>query len=483
MGLQCPKALWIMFHEPDKIPEVDAATQHIFDQGHLVGELAKKWFPGGIDIPTDDFMGNIKKTKELLEQRKPLFEGGFMVDNLFARPDILNPVNDDEWDIIEVKSSTSVKEVNHHDVSFQKYCYEKAGLKIRKCFLMYINNQYVRQGEINYKELFAMQDITEEVDKLSSDIQERIDLLFKIIGSESCPNISINGNCTNPYACSLYDECWGVLPEDSVFDLIRGGKKSFELYTNGCTLIKEIPDEFKLTANQCIQRNCAQSGKNHIDKDAITKFLESVEYPVYYLDFETFNTAIPLYDGVKPYQQVPFQFSLHIQDAPNGELKHHEFLFEGKEDPRSAFMSKLKEHMGEKGSIIVYNQSFEISRLKECAQALPEFQEWVEALLPRFIDLIIPFRKFYYYNPIQKGSASIKAVLPAMLGKSYKGMAISDGGTASLEYLRITFGASDGTIASADDVKAVRGNLLKYCELDTEAMVWILEELMKLTNL
>src|SRR3989338_7221346 len=153
IGLQCPKYLWIAINKPEEIPEVDEATQHRFDQGHLVGGLAKKWFPKGIDIDSEDFKENIEKTKELLKQHKILFEAGILADNIYSRADILNPIGKEEWDIIEVKSATEVKDVNIHDISFQKHCYEKFGLKIRKCFLMCINNQYIRQGEIDPKEL------------------------------------------------------------------------------------------------------------------------------------------------------------------------------------------------------------------------------------------------------------------------------------------------------------------------------------------
>src|SRR3972149_698402 len=163
-GLQCPRLLWIATNEPERMPEPDVATQHIFDQGHLVGELAKKLFPGGIDVPAGNFMGNIELTKSLIQKRKPLFEAGILSGKIYSRVDILNPVNDDEWDIIEVKSSTSVKDVNLHDVSFQQLCWENGGLKIRKCFLAYINNQYVRNGEINPEELFTLQDISDEVE-------------------------------------------------------------------------------------------------------------------------------------------------------------------------------------------------------------------------------------------------------------------------------------------------------------------------------
>lgn len=479
IGLQCPKCLWIMFHEPEKIPEVDEKTQHIFDQGHMVGELAKKWFPEGIDIDAEDFNENIKTTKELLLKRKPLFEAGILSYNIFSRADALNPVENDEWDIIEVKSSTQVKEVNLYDVAFQKHCYELSGLKIRKCFLMHINNEYVRQGNIDYKQLFVMEEITNEVNKIGPDMKERLDTLFKVIDSEVCPNISIHPNCVNPYECALHDDCWGSLPEGNVFELVRGGKKSFELYGQRIVRIKDIPDGFKLTANQQIQKDCLKNGKCHINKDEISAFLNQLKYPLHFLDFETFNTVIPLFDGVRPYQNIPFQFSLHIQDAKDDKLKHTSFLADGTEDPRPKFLEELKKAIQENGSIIVYNQSFEMSRLKELADAFPDYLKWIESILPRFADLIVPFRKFYYYDPKQNGSSSIKNVLPALTGNGYDEMEISNGEDASLKFLYSTFGATDETKPGEEEIKKVRENLEKYCGLDTEGMVWILKEIEK----
>lgn len=471
-GLQCPKLLWVAINDKKRMPEVDASTQHIFDQGHVIGELATKCYEEGIEVPFDNFKGNIERTKELLLKRKPLFEAGILVDNLFARPDILNPVGDDEWDIIEVKSSTSVKDVNIQDVSFQKYLYEKAGLKIRKCFLMYINNKYVKDGGIDHKQLFVQEDITEDVKSAMVGIQERLEEMFKILkGNE--PNCKIGRHCKDPYSCDLMSECKAFLPENSVDDLCCGGKKTFDLIEKGILSIKDIPEDYKLTPRQTIQRECEIEEKPHIDKEEISKWLDKLIYPLYYFDFETIGPAIPLFDGTKPYQPIPFQFSLHIQNEPGGELIHHSFLADGQDDPRIALLQAMRDYIGDEGNLIAYCQSFEIGRLKECAEAFSEYKEWIETLIPRFIDLYVPFSKFWYYNPIQKGSASIKKVLPAVTGESYDDMEIGNGSLASLEYERVTYGDN----VSDEDRETVRTNLEKYCGLDTEGMVWIIDKL------
>jgi hypothetical protein len=276
-GLQCPRLLWIASNEPQKIPEPDAATQRIFDQGHLVGELAKKLFQGGLDVPTEDFMGNITTTKDLLQQRRPLFEAGISSDRIYSRVDILNPVNEDEWDIIEVKSSTSVKEVNIHDVSFQKLCCEDNGLTIRKCFLAHINNQYVRTGEINPEELFTLKDISDEVAAASQGIRDRIARLLEVIGAPACPKVTIGPYCSDPYDCPMTD-CWEGLPEHNVFTLYHSGKKSHELYRSGILDIADIPSSYRLNDKQRIQYACVVDGTPYVDENAIREFLSDLKY-------------------------------------------------------------------------------------------------------------------------------------------------------------------------------------------------------------
>ena len=290
-GLQCPRLLWIASNESERIPETDPVTQYIFDQGHVVGDLAKKLFPNDIDIPTDNFMDNIRQTRLLLEQRRPLFEAGVLAENLYSRIDILNPVNDGEWDIVEVKSSISVKDVHISDVAYQRYCCNRSRLNIRKCFLALINNQYVKDGEINPEGLFNIHDITDQVEEASAGIQDRIDGILEVINQKTCPEMIIGPHCRDPYECPLTD-CWDSLPEHNVFSLYYGGKKSFAMYDSGILTVGEIPDDYKLNDKQRIQQACVVNGEPHVDREAIQNFLSSLQYPLYYFDFETIGPAL-----------------------------------------------------------------------------------------------------------------------------------------------------------------------------------------------
>ena len=466
-GLQCPKYLWVMYHDKDRIPEPDAMAQHLFSEGDKVGEMAKKLYPDGIDISFDDFKENITKSKELLKEKKPLFEPGFIFNECFSRGDILVP-NGDKWDIVEVKSGTKVKDVNVHDVSFQKYVYEGAGLKIRNCYLMHLNSDYVRDGDIDVNELFTLTDITSEVLEASDGLEDRIRFMMDIVNSPKDPRQDIGAHCKSPYECPLM-ECWDHLGENHVFKLYRGGVRSTSLYESGVQSIKDIPDSFELTDKQDIQRACEKSGKEFVSKENLKHFLNSFNYPLYYLDFETFNTAIPMFDGLSPHQQVPFQYSLHVVDKEGGKPKHYEFLYKGSGDPRKEFISSLKGVLGSTGDVVVYSAPFEKNILKKLGSYLDE-EEWVSSVNSRIVDLLIPFRNFHYYNPKQQGSASIKKVLPALTGKDYFGLGIQEGAEANTKFLRVAYFGGEGK-------EKVYADLLEYCKLDTLGMVWIVDKL------
>jgi hypothetical protein len=453
------------------IPETDPVTQYIFDQGHEVGYLARKLFPGGIDIPQDSFTRNIEMTRELLKERKPLFEAGFIVGNLYSRVDIFNPASENEWDIVEVKSSTSIKDVHINDVAFQRHCCSQFGLNIRKCYLVLINNHYVKDGEIDPKGLFNIHDITDEVEDASAGIQDRIENILEVIQQEKCPEMIIGPHCRDPYECPLTD-CWDSLPEGNVFTLYYGGKKSFELYDNGIITIGEIPDDYNLNGKQRIQQACVASGQPYIDDEAISGFLSSLEYPLYYLDFETIGPAVPLFDGTRPYQNIPFQFSVHLVKDEQSLPVHHSYLTSGKDDPRPAFLTELQKIIGDSGSIIVYHKGFEEGILRDLAVAFPEYGDWINQVCSRLVDLLVPFRNFNYHHPAQKGSNSLKAVLPSITGKGYEDLRINDGQIASINFLAATYGDMP-----EEEKLQVLENLEAYCGRDTEGMIWIVEKL------
>jgi hypothetical protein len=359
-------------------------------------------------------------------------------------------------------------------VAFQAFVYSGAGLKTRRSCVMHIDRDFVRRGSIDPRRFFKQADVTANVSGLLREVEDQVRDMAKVIRQPACPEVRIGPHCDDPYTCPLHDQCWAFLPEHSVTTLYRGGKKAFKLLEDGITSLASIPDDFSLTENQKIQRRAAVTGEPHVDRPALAAFLSQLKYPLSFMDFETLGTAIPLFDGVRPYQQIPFQFSLHVVGSAGARPDHFGFLAEGREDPRPEFMGRLRALLPERGSVVVYNAAFEKARLDECCDLLPEFRTWFRQVERRVVDLLLPFRGFRYYHPAQRGSAGMKAVLPALTGRGYDHLAIQEGGTANLEFLRAHF-----TDCPNAERQRVRRELVKYCGQDTEGMVWLVEGLEK----
>jgi hypothetical protein len=449
----------------------------MFEQAVLVEQVAHERFLNGVALPTEDFGANLRRTRSLLQARVPLFEAGLVADKLCARADILVPVGDDAWDIVEVKSSTGVKDFHIEDVAFQKQCYEMAGLRVRECFLMYINNRYIRDDQVDPYALFEVENVTEAVREAQTGVLERVQVMLRIIEEEHCPQTTVGRHCKVPYPCRVLG-CWDTLPEDNVFCLYGGAEGAADLLQMGIVAVRDIPNTYPLTRKQRIQRDCALSGEPHLSREKILHFLGELRYPLYYLDFETFSPVIPLFRGTRPYQRIPFQFSVHRVGDPHAQAKHFSFLAHGVDDPRPEFLSALQATLGNEGSIVVYNEEFEKGVLRELADALPAYRGWVDAVLDRIVDLYTPFRSFHYYHPRQRGSASLKKVLPALTGSGYDGIGIRDGQDASSAFQAITYSETP-----EEERQRVRAELERYCSLDTEGMMWIVEHLKWIANL
>lgn len=482
VGLQCPKLLWVNFNDKGRLPPWDASVQARFDEGHVVGELAKSLYPGGIEIEfrSDAFPEMIAETKSALDHRKPIYEATFSEDGAYAQADVLVPADKDAWDIVEVKSSTEVKDVYLNDLAFQCRLYETAGLKINRCFIMHINNQYVRNGDLEASKLLIKEDVTDEVRKRTLNVRDNMNQMLETIAASDCPDVEVGHHCSDPYECPLMADCWSFLPDEGDITTLywTGLKKTLPLIRDGIFKITDLPPDYHLNDRQAIQRAALLSGEPHINREAIQRFLDGLKFPQYHLDFETFQLAIPAYNNSRPYQQTVFQYSLHVWHSFDSEPEHYEFLADGKTDPRPEILKSLKERIGPVGDIVAYNESFEIARLRESAEAFPEYRGFVNGLIPRFVDLLTPFRAFDYYHPKQCGSASIKKVLPVLVPDlSYTDLEIGDGGTASSEYTRVTFGH-----VTDEEREHVRASLLKYCHLDTLAMIRIIQALRRLVE-
>jgi len=471
------KLLWVSINDAARLPAYNATTQHVFDQGHMIGALAQQLYAGGIRLEQENTGTNLRETTASLKLRKPLFEAAFSGNRLYCRVDILNPSGGEAWDIVEVKSTNDVKDEHLYDVAFQRHCCQLNGVKINHCHIMHLNREYVKQGDIDSQQLFVTEDVTDQLAEFSDGLETRIAEMLAVIDSDECPETAIGRHCNAPYSCLLQEGCWKHLPEHHVMTLYSGKKLGEDLMAQGILDISNIPEDTKLNDKQRIQKECVVCGQPHIDTEEIKKFLKSLKYPLYFMDFETFATGVPIYDGTSPYLNIPFQFSLHVITKPGAMVEHYEFLAEGKDDPRPAFLTQLKQDIGPKGSILVYYAAFEKSRLKELAGAFPEYKEWVDTINERIVDLNVPFRDFSYYHPQQLGSSSLKHVLPALTNISYDDLEIGEGTTASLKFMEAAFGD-----VSEEECQKVRNDLRIYCGQDTGGMIDILKKLQEIVD-
>jgi hypothetical protein len=478
-GLQCDKQLYLYKYHYDWMDEVSEGQQLIFDRGHEVGELARQLFPGGIlaaDDPKQSALA-VKRTAELIAGgNEVIYEAAFIFDEVLVIADIL--VRDGaKWKIFEVKSSTKISDTYLSDAAIQFYVISNC-IKVSDISIVYINNEYVRKGPINVRKLFTIKSVMKESLDQQVHIMKELKRLKKVLSQDEIPNIKIGPHCTDPYECSFMGLCWKDVPEYSVFNIggLRGDKK-FDLYKQGHIKLEDVPEDYPLSAAQKMQIDSHKGNKTIINYEEIEKFMATIKYPIWFMDFETFMPAVPKFDGTRPYQQIPFQYSVHYQKSRKSRVEHYEFLADAAGDPRLPFIENLIEHTKGEGVILVYNQAFEITRLKELAWDFHLYEQDLNKIKNRIADLMEPFRKKYYYTPDMQGSYSIKSVLPALVpALSYKEMEIGDGSSASSAFENMYYETDPAKI------KAVRENLLRYCGLDTLAMVEVFKFLSNLTQ-
>jgi hypothetical protein len=478
-GLQCPKALWLFKNRKDLAAEPDQRRLNLFATGHCVGDLAKQLFPGGVEVEyrQSDYQGMTDQTALLMQSENVVYEGSFSTDGVFVRADILVK-NGDAWDIFEVKATASTKTVHKPDVAIQWHVISQH-LSLNKAYLVHLNTGYVRSGELDIQGLFTIDDVTEAVHAELAVIEDNLNSLKTVLeGGE--PEILIGTHCNNPYECDFHAYCWRDVPCPSVLDLCRlNGDKKFENYHKGIVTYEDARNHIDLNAVQTLQVNTALSREPHINTEAINDYLGEVRYPVNFLDFETFQDAIPRFDGQGPYKNIPFQYSLHILHE-NGELEHKEFLADETGDPRLTLTQRLLEDLTDEGTIFAFHQSFEIGVINGLARHFDQYTAQLRSLINRFKDLEIPFNQLMYYHPDFHGSFSIKSILPALFPNDpeldYKNLDIQSGDVAMNVFPRLQ------EVADLDEKESIRKSLLAYCRLDTLAMVKIWEKLNKVRN-
>lgn len=476
-GLQCLKRLYLECYQRNLADPLSKAQKSILDSGIQIGKLARDLYPGGILI-THDYMHSdnaLESTRMALSDSTvpAIHEAAFEYDGILIRTDIMVRVDGDTFDLIEVKSGTRAKEEHLSDVSIQVYVIRGCGITVRRAYIGLLDKNYIYQGgNYDLQQLFCLRDITQDVERLQVDIPSSVDTMKFALCELEPPDIKARKQCSQPYPCPFYTHCHNGEPDHHISQLPRAKQELLQsLEEAGIDDIRHIPPDFPfLNATQQRVRDCVVNNRVYIEPH-ISIALRQLSYPIHFLDFETFNPALPLYTGTHPYQMIPFQWSNHIMTR-DGQLKHDEFLYDEFDDPREPFARSLIRTLGNSGSILVYS-SFEATLIRELAVTLPHLSEELMALLDgRIVDLLQLIRN-HCYHPDFHGSFSLKSVLPALVPHlGYSDLEISDGGQASVAYAEMI---SPNT--TPERRNSLRENLLAYCERDTEAEVRLFETL------
>ena len=480
-GLQCPKMLWLAKYKPEVMEETDNSS--VLEQGNMVHEVARYLFGEHINIEyTDNLNEMIKDTYRTIESYESVVitEASFDYNNNFCSVDILKK-NKDNYEIYEVKSSTKLKDVYINDASYQYYVLTNLGFNVTKCSVVIINRDYERIGHIELEKLFMENDITSTVIDLQPKVKENINHINEYLSDELERDMTIDDHCYDPYLCPFFSYCTRNLPHPNVFNITRDlGVTAMNLYKAGYVSFEDllhakIRDRYRMRIEFELYDK-----PDFIDKKSIKAFLDTLSYPLYFLDFETYQMPVPLYDHVHPYEQVPFQYSLHYYEKENGELKHTEYLGIPGTDPRRLLAEQLVHDIPMDVCTLAYNMRFEKGVIRRLAQIYPDLSEHLMNIHDNIKDLEVPFKNGYYYTKSMDGSSSIKKVLPSLFPDDpeldYHNLDLIHNGTEAMG----SFRAMENM--NKEELEYTRERLLKYCELDTYAMVKILTKLKEVTK-
>lgn len=476
-GIQCPRRLYYLYNPPDGfVPDKEASVFAL--TGHEVGQHAQRAHGGGRLV--GDLRRATEETRSLMGDPSvpAIFEATFAHEDTLVRVDVLRRVGRDQWALIEVKSSTEPKDEHYSDVAFQRWVLGQAGVRVAATELMHIERTYVYGGgDHDYAQLFTRVDIGPEVADLQGAIPGQLAAYRCCLEAATPPDVETGPHCEKPVRCEFAGVCHGEADLDGIGALPHlHATKRAQLRALGIDRVRDIPEGFRLTEKQEIVRQCLRSGRPYIGS-GLKAALTGLSYPAHFVDFETFAPAIPRYAGMRPYEHIPFQWSVHTQERPDAPLTHREYLCADGSDPRRGFAESLLDAVGHDGAVVVYNARFEKGRLTDLAGWYADLAPGLAAMRERMWDLL-PVVQDHVYLREFGGSFSIKRTLPALApGFSYEGMGVSDGADAMKAYLAL----AEGELGSAE-ASQLRRDLLVYCKQDTYAMVEIVKALRALAG-
>ena len=480
----CSKKLWLHFNKKNMAAEMSLSEKQNIEEGNEIGRLARKhpMFKGGILVDHKNKNIAAEKTKKAIKNENILFEATFFSENKVAQIDILIRNKRGNFDIIEVKSSSSVKKEHLIDVAFQKKVLREQGLKVDSVYIMHVNSKYVYNTSLDLDKFFTIENVNDKINKYYYEINRKINKHINKLNKKTEPNKTVGSFCKSPHKCPFYKYCHKHLTEDSVLNLSRISKdKKKEFRDLKIKNIEDIPENYSLTDKQLVQRKVAKEKINHIENILIKEFIDEIQYPIYHLDFEATNSSIPYLEGTRPNQFIVYQVSIH-KEFKDGTIEHLEYLNTEMKDPRRDIVDFLRKNIKKDGSVLVWNKSFEKTRIKEFTDIFKEDSEFLFSLIDRMIDLAEPFQKMWYYDHKFKGSYSIKNILPVMAPElDYYSLDLINNGSNSQAYYTMLIQGHFGNNKQGM-FNRVKKSLLEYCKMDTLAMVKILAKLKKIIN-
>lgn len=488
--LRHPAWLWLKKYDRNKLPLSDENLQAMFDEGHLFESYAEQLFDNAVKLGFDNYHEYLQLPSRTLNAIKKndltVLQGRFEADGLTCIVDALRPNPDGSFDLIEIKSGTKVKSEHEYDLAFQLLVLEKAGYEIRNIFVMHVNREFVKEGEIDVKKLVKSEEVTDQVRSLMSTTMLQVDMAKEVLSSKVMPDTSprfVNQLQISGVESSwlqdwlvIYKSLFPDLDKYSVYSLSYPSAKQIgELEDLEVSLIAQVPQELALRPKQVAQIQVTKNDNRIIEVDNIREFLSSFSYPLYFFDYETFSSAIPWFDGCKPYADYPFQYSLHVLKSPKAKLQHLEYLHDSNSNPMPSLLEQLQKDIGKEGTVLTWNMSYEKGCNDRMASLYPQYAEFLSGLNERIEDLMIPFSKMWFFDKDFFGSASIKKVLPVLASElNHHDLDVSDGLMARRLWTKTVINDL------SEDIKTeILGKLSEYCTLDTFAMVRILEELKK----
>ncbi|AYV55819.1 hypothetical protein CH370_13925 [Leptospira kmetyi] len=469
-GLHCEYHLWLNTYQPR--PDFDPYEHQYISpkQKSLLRELSHSFYPDSKNVRYSE-----SETRRILRSGKGVRSACLETDKFSIKTEYILP-NEEKpgtFEIVVLKASSSFKKQHITEIAFQKFVTEESGFPVSKCTLLFVNSKFLFQGEIKIESFFVRKDVTEEVALKDKETKESAYSLYDLLSRKNLPSRYVSRLCSHPRNCSYPGICLNPKVPGDIFTLREGKEESGKLYEKGILHLKDIQEIESLTPRQKIQIQTMRTGLPYTNQKVFQEFFGKLKYPMYFLDFESINPPIPVYQNSYPFQHVPFLFSLHvIRKDVSEEPESFYYIEDGIVDPRKGILEKLQEWILPGGSILCFNDKFERRCLEESAAAFPEFKGWLKSIQDDFVDLAKPFWEYDYYHPDQKGSTSLKTILPVITGQTYKNLRIQSGQMANSEFLR-----AKTEPMTESEKSAIEKNLIEYCKLDTYAMVLILRKI------